>query len=103
VAEYSITKFRTIAENWYELMCLAEAGCLAGENTINHQDWRGIIEGRVDFSRALEYTRKRVRFSIMLQSLLQKPEGGQPEEEDTRDWLKSYDYRVMCKYLNGGK
>ena len=87
---YSITKLRTIAENWYELMCLAEDGCLARDNAINHQDWRGVIEGKVDFSRALEYTRKRNKFSIMLQT------------EDKLEWLKSYDYRAMVKFLNTG-
>ena len=88
---YSITKLRTIAENWYELICLSERGCLARENTINHQDWRGIIEGKVDFGRALDACKKRVKFSIMLQT------------EDKPEWLKSYDYRDMCKFLNKGE
>ena len=84
--DYSVTRLKTIAENYDELVRLAESGCYGFQNTINHQDWRRITEEKVDFDRALVATRRKVKFDIM--------------NYDGSQFLEVIDYRIMAGYLN---
>ena len=86
---YSVYKLETIAEHWWELISLAESGCTKEGNRINEEDWRGIVECKVDFERALEATRNKRKFVRMLW--------------DGTVWLEHSDFREMARFLNGGK